>query len=103
KERYASWIGPQTTFEFTADILRVGCPTAFEVQFLRRRLHPHLASGGPLIAGSEFAVEYFVQPAPPVESNCDQPIPMQQRLFDNEQESNCKSSNNPRTSGRPTP
>lgn len=35
KERYDLWIGTQTTFEFAADTLQVGCPTAFEVQFLR--------------------------------------------------------------------
>lgn len=82
KERYDLWIGTQTTFEFAADTLQVGCPTAFEVQFLRRRLHSHLVEGGSLIAGKEFAVEYFVRPAPPVESICDQPIHMQQQLFE---------------------
>ena len=85
RDRYDLWIGQQTTLEFAAVTLRVGCPTPFEVQFLRRRLHSHLLEGGTLVAGKEFAVEYFVRPAPPAESNCDQPVHLQQDLFESEQ------------------
>lgn len=93
RERYDLWIGPQTTLEFSANTLRIGCPTTFELQFLRRRLHPHLVEGGALVADKQLAIEYFVRPAPPVESQCDQPIQLQQQLFDNEHGLNAGAAN----------
>ncbi len=85
RERYDLWLGPQTTMEFSANTLRIGCSTSFEVQFLRRRLHPHLVEGGALVAGKQFSVEYFVRPATSAGSNGDPPSQMQQRLFEEDQ------------------
>ncbi len=39
QQRYDLWVGPHTTLERTSTGLKVGCPTQFELQWLRRRLH----------------------------------------------------------------
>lgn len=60
RERYDMWVGPQTTFSMSADCLRIGCPSVFELQSLRRRAHKSLVSCCRDVCGKNLTVEYFI-------------------------------------------
>jgi chromosomal replication initiator protein len=62
RERYDMWVGPQTTFDMSVGRLRVGCPSAFELQSLRRRAHECLTECCRDVYGPDVTVEYFVCP-----------------------------------------
>ena len=61
RERYDMWVGSHTTFAMTPEGLRVGCPSTFELQSLRRHAHESLVSCCRDVCGTQVAVEYFVR------------------------------------------
>ncbi len=63
RERYELWLGPQTTLEYSEPLLRVGCLSSFELQWLRRRIHAYLAECCHIAYGQGVSVEYFICPA----------------------------------------
>lgn len=62
RERYDMWVGSHTTFDMSQGALRVGCPSAFELQSLRRRAHESLLACCRDVCGPNVSVEYFVCP-----------------------------------------
>jgi len=72
QQRYELWVGPHISIEWSDSTLRVGCPSKFEMQWLRRRLHDTLAACCRKVAGDEASIHYYVDSAqsstPPVSS-----------------------------------
>jgi chromosomal replication initiator protein len=62
RERYDMWVGPHTIFAMSQGILRVGCPSTFELQSFRRHAHASLLECCVDVYGPGVAVEYFVCP-----------------------------------------
>lgn len=61
-ERYELLVGSHTSLECAVDSLRVGSPSQFQLQWLRRRLHDTLKSSCLQVWGQELAIEYQVDP-----------------------------------------
>ncbi|NOZ41383.1 MAG: chromosomal replication initiator protein DnaA [Planctomycetes bacterium] len=59
-KRYELWLGPHTGIEFADGELAIGCPTQFECQWLRSRLHAALQSSCRQVWGDEVAISYYV-------------------------------------------
>ncbi len=81
RQKYEVWVGPQTTLEFHCDGLRVGCPTTFELQWLRRRIHTHLVECCRLLGTDPAGIDYFVR-AQATEVSPLRPLHLQRDLFD---------------------
>lgn len=62
RDRYEMWVGSHTTFQLAPAGLRVGCTSAFELQWLRRRAHESLLTCCREVWGTAVSVEYFVRP-----------------------------------------
>ena len=66
RQRYDLWVGPHTTLEWAGSALKVGCPTQFELQWLRRRLHSTLLEcsrkvWGDELRGNSVDIQYHVE------------------------------------------
>jgi chromosomal replication initiation ATPase DnaA len=61
--RYELLVGSHTLLECVAGTLRVGSPSQFQLQWLRRRLHDTLKGSCLQVWGQELAIEYYVVPA----------------------------------------
>jgi chromosomal replication initiator protein len=70
RERYELWIGPHTSIELVEGKLCVGCPTKFEIKWLRSRLHEVLQACSQKVWQHDVSIEFFVhsdQPSEPTE------------------------------------
>ena len=77
RQRYELWVGPHITLNWNDCTLEVGCPTKFEMQWLRRRMHEVLTASCHKIAGDQAKINYFVdaeQPAPANERKLTEPL-----------------------------
>ena len=59
-QRHELWLGPHTSLEFDTGILRIGCPSQFECQWLRSRLHTILLASCEQVWQERVSVEYHV-------------------------------------------
>lgn len=70
-QRYELLVGSHTSLECVAGTLRVGSPSQFQLQWLRRRLHDTLKGSCQQVWGQQLTIEYHVAPAasilPPTE------------------------------------
>ncbi len=62
-QRYELLVGSHTSLECVTGTLRVGSPSQFQLQWLRRRLHDTLKGSCLQVWGQELAIEYHVAPA----------------------------------------
>lgn len=84
RQRYESWMSPQSELKFTNEGLIVVCTSRFEVQFMRRKIHAHLAASCQAVVGRQVAIEYRIQ-TPPTESSHETTSSYTQRqLFESE-------------------
>lgn len=86
RQRYDLWVGPHTSLEYNNTELRVGCPSQFEMQWLRRRLHDTLVECAHKVVGSETKVRYYVDAASHADetSQLDEPQDEDRRMLDSE-------------------
>ncbi len=63
QQRYELWVGPHISLQWIDSTLQVGCPTQFEMQWLRRRLHDALSACCSKIGGDGALIRYFVDEA----------------------------------------
>ena len=59
-QRYELWLGAHTCVRFTNGRLSIGCPTQFECQWLRSRLHDTLLASCQEIWDDKVSIEYHV-------------------------------------------
>ena len=59
-QRYELWLGPHTSVEFSEGELAIGCPTQFECQWVRSRLHATLLACCKKVWDREVAIRYHV-------------------------------------------
>ncbi len=62
-QRFELLVGSHTSLECVSGTLRVGSPSQFQLQWLRRRLHDTLKSSCLQVWGEQLAIEYHVAPA----------------------------------------
>ena len=84
-QRYELWIGEHTSFEYAAGELRIGAPSDFELQWLRRRLNQTLQQCVEQLWGSDVAIRYHLlrtpsrptpaDVAPPIEPAVESSLP----------------------------
>ena len=67
-QRFDLLIGSHTTFSYENSVLRVGCPTKFQMQWLRRRVNDTLKACCEQVWGRSLAVEYGVDSASDADS-----------------------------------
>ena len=60
RERYQLWVGPHTLIEYVDEKLRIGCPTEFEMNWVRSRLHDALHSCSQQVWQREVSIQYHV-------------------------------------------
>ncbi|MCG8450102.1 MAG: chromosomal replication initiator protein DnaA [Pirellulales bacterium] len=60
RQRYELWVGPHTSLTYDRGVLRVGCPTEFELRWLRSRLHQTLLACSQQVWQCEVSLQYFV-------------------------------------------
>lgn len=59
-QRYELWIGQQTVLEYDNQLLRVGCASQFECQWLRSRLNQTLLASCKQVWGTQPRLEFYV-------------------------------------------
>ncbi len=59
-KRYELWLGPHTCVEFADGELTIGCPSQFECQWLRSRLHAALQTSSQKVWGDAVTIRYYV-------------------------------------------
>jgi chromosomal replication initiator protein len=62
-QRYELLVGTHTSLECVDGVLRIGSPSQFQMQWLRRRLHDTLKECCRRAWGEDLAIEYHVAPA----------------------------------------
>ena len=62
RDRYEVWVGQHTSLSFAQGVLSIGCPTEFELRWLRSRIHQTLLNCSQKVWQRELSLNYQVSP-----------------------------------------